>query len=115
MAEENIEGMISVSARLAPPTNRYFLLRAKGNSMNQKGIDDGDLVLIKQQKVADNGDLVVALIDDRATIKEFQRKGSVILLIPRSDNPSHQPIIMASDFLIQGRVVATIPKIDNTF
>ncbi len=78
--------------------------------MNGAGIDDGDLILVRQQQVADNGQKVVALIDDEATVKEFYFKGDVITLLPRSTNPKHQPIILTTDFQIQGIVVATIPK-----
>lgn len=112
LAAENIEAMIPVSVSLAKPGSVYFLLKAKGDSMNEAGITDGDLVLIKQQSTAENGQQVVALIDDEATVKEFQRVGNVIKLVPRSSNPKHQPIIMTSDFRIQGIVVEAIP--DNS-
>lgn len=112
LVAENIEAMIPVSVNLAKPGSVYFLLKAKGDSMNEAGITDGDLVLIKQQSTAENGQQVVALIDDEATVKEFQRVGNVIKLVPRSSNPKHQPIIMTSDFRIQGIVVEAIP--DNS-
>src|SRR3990172_20979 len=111
LAEENVEAMYPVSARLAPPTNKYFLLRAQGDSMDKKEINDGDLVLVKQQSTAEDGDLFIALIDDSATVKEFKLKGSTVVLVPHSTNPKHQPIILTSDFLVQGVVVTTIPKI----
>lgn len=107
LAEENIRAFIPVSITLVKPTNKYFFLRAKGDSMNEKGINDGDLVLIKQQNLANNGDLVVALIDDAATIKEFTRTSGMVILKPRSSNPKHQPIILTKDFIIQG-IVANI-------
>ncbi len=113
LAEENIEAMYPVSTRLAPPSNKYFLLRAKGDSMDKKDIKDGDLVLVKQQSTAEDKDLVVALIDDSATIKEFKRKGNTVVLIPHSSNEKHKPIILTSDFIVQGVVVTTIPKIDE--
>lgn len=109
-AEENIEAMIPVSTSIAKPGNNYFLLRAKGDSMDRAGIEDGDLVLVKQQPTANNGDKVVALVDDAATVKEFCHKGSFVTLLPRSSNQDHQPIILTSDFRVQGIVVATIPK-----
>lgn len=108
-AEENIEAYIPVSIKLANPLNKYFLLKAKGDSMNDAGISDGDFVLVKQQPDADNGSNVVALIDDEATIKEFHHKGDTIILKPRSRNKKYQPIILTRDFRIQGVVVATIP------
>ena len=118
LAEENIQAKIPVSIKLARPPHRYFLLKAKGDSMNlprpgrgQKGIDDGDLVLVRQQTVAKDGDTVVALIDDEATIKEFRIGGETFVLKPRSKNKHHQPIVLTKDFQIQGVVVASIPKI----
>ncbi len=112
LAEENIEAMIAVSTKLAKPNNKYFLLKAKGDSMNEKGINDGDLVLVKQQNTADNGDVVVALIDDKATIKELRLNDDNVLLLPRSSNKTHTPIILSRDFIVQGVVVSTIPKIN---
>jgi repressor LexA len=110
LAEENFETMISVSTSLARPPHGYFLLRARGDSMNDAGINDGDLVLVRKQPTATNGDLVVALIDDEATIKEFHRSAKVIVLQPRSRNPAHRPVVLTDDFQIQGVVVRTIPK-----
>ena len=75
--------------------------------MDDAGINDGDLVLIRQQQIAKNGDKVVALIDDEATIKEFQNNGNMIVLKPRSKNSKHQPIVLTTDFRIQG-VVETV-------
>lgn len=111
LAEENIEALIPVSTKLAKPPHKYFLLRAQGDSMDQKGINDGDLLLVRQQATADNGDIVVALIDDSATVKEFHRNDNTIILMPRSANKSHQPIVLDRDFKIQGIVVATIPEV----
>lgn len=111
MAEENVEAMISVSQRIARPGAAYFLLRAIGTSMNLAGINDGDLVLVRQQPVAANGDRVVALIDDEATIKELRQYPDKIILMPRSSDPVHQPIIMQRDFGIQGVVVEIIPGV----
>lgn len=108
LAEENIEAWIPVSQRIAKPGAQYFLLRAMGDSMDRSGIKDGDLLIVRQQPVAENGDRVVALIGDSATVKEFQRKGDKVVLMPRSNNPVHQPIILSGDFMIQGVVVDTL-------
>lgn len=109
-AEENVEAEVSVSVELLKSGHKYFFLRADGDSMNKAGINGGDLVLIRQQQTAQNGDMVVALIDDEATIKEFYRSGSTIVMKPNSDNSRHQPIILTSDFRIQG-VVEEVIKI----
>lgn len=111
LAEENIEAMMPVSVKLAKSQYRHFLLRADGDSMDEKGINDGDLLLIRQQETANNGDLVVAFIDDSATVKEFHKNDNTIVLMPRSTNKSHQPIVLERDFKIQGVVVATIPEV----
>lgn len=110
LAEENIEAMIPVSVILAKAPFKYFLLKAKGDSMNEKNINDGDLVLVRRQESAKNGDIVVALIDDEATIKEFQAGGGAIVLKPHSTNEAHKPIILTRDFKVQGVVVTSIPK-----
>ncbi|SFC31828.1 SOS-response transcriptional repressor, LexA [Algibacter lectus] len=107
-AEENIEAKISISKTLVKNVSDYFLLRASGDSMNKKGITSGDLLLIKQQQVANHGDLVVALIDDDATVKEFIDNGDTIVLKPHSTNSKHQPIILTTDFRIQGIVEKVI-------
>lgn len=111
LAQENIEMFIPVSVKMAPPSSRHFLLRAKGNSMDLAGINDGDLVLIRQQVTANNKDIVVALVDDCATIKEFHKHESAILLKPKSSDPAHRPIILTQDFNIQGIVITVIPNL----
>ncbi len=110
LAEENVQGKISVSTKLARPPHRYFLLKAKGDSMDQKGINDGDLVLVRQQTTAKDGDTVVALIDNEATIKEFRIGGETFVLKPRSKNKQHQPIVLTKDFQVQGIVVTAISE-----
>jgi len=112
LAEENIEAMIPVSTSLAHPGSRYFFLRAVGDSMNEVDINDGDFVLVRQQQTADDGDIVVALIDDETTIKEFHRKKNAVILKPKSTNKKHHPIILTSNFEIQGVVVTTIPNFE---
>ncbi len=112
LADENIETMIPVSTELAKPGHRYFLVRAKGDSMDQAGIADGDLVLVRQQSTADSGKIIVALIDDEATIKELYRSQNTVLLKPRSSSDRHRPIILTKEFRIQGVVLTTISGFD---
>jgi repressor LexA len=107
-AEENIEAMIPVSTRLARLPHRYFLLRTMGDSMSEKGIQDGNLVLVRQQPTANNGDVVVALVDGQAAIKEFHHTQNAVILKPRSKNKQHQPIILTEDFQILGVVQSVI-------
>jgi len=107
-AKENIETEIPISIKLIKRGYKYFLLRAKGESMNDAGINEGDLLLIRQQQYAENGNQVVALINDEATIKEYHHNGSLVVLKPRSKNKKYQPIILTDDFRIQGVVEAVI-------
>ena len=102
--------MIPVSVQLAKAPYKYFLLKARGDSMDEKGIKDGDFVLVRQQSAAENGDIIVALIDNEATIKEFYKTSNAVILKPRSKNKTHQPIILTTNFQIQGIVAAAIPN-----
>ncbi len=87
LAEENIEDYLSVPKEIA---NGSFLLKVKGDSMIEAGILDGDVVVIKKQVVAENGDIVAALIDDEATLKRFYKEGNMVKLQP--ENSSMDPI-----------------------
>jgi repressor LexA len=109
LAEQEPEMLIRISTKIAKPGHRYFLLRAVGNSMNRSGIRNGDLVLVRQQPVASEGDRVVALINDDATIKHFRHAGDMVALTPNSTEKKHQPIILSDDFTIQGVVAAVLP------
>lgn len=113
LAQENIEAMIPVSTTLARPGQKYFLLRAVGDSMTEADIEDGSLVLVRQQPTAESGDVVVALVDDEATIKELRRSADAAVLVPRSKNKVHKPIVLRRDFQVQGVVVATIPNLSD--
>ncbi len=108
LAVENIEAEILVSKKLLKDGERYFILRASGTSMNNASINDGDLVLIRQQQSAENGKRVVALIDNEATIKEYYHQGDMVILKPNSTDKKHQPIILTEDFKIQGVVERVI-------
>lgn len=110
LAEENVEAHIPISTSIAKPGSKYFLLHVVGNSMNAAHINNDDLILVRQQPTAEEGDKVVALIDGEATVKEFHRGNGMIILKPRSTNPKHKPIILTDDFQIQGVVVKAIPK-----
>lgn len=112
LGEENIEEYIEVAKSKIKPGYSYFILRAAGDSMNQAGIEDGDLVLCRQQLKADTGDRVVALLGDNVTIKEYgPREGGVRLLLPNSTNPVHQPITPGESDSVQG-VVQEVLSID---
>jgi len=109
LAVENIETTIPVSTNLARRGSKYFLLRAAGTSMNQAGIQDKDIVLVRQQNTAEKGDKVVALINDEATVKIFDRTDSAVILRPKSSDAKHKPIIVTDNCQIQGVVIAVLP------
>jgi len=109
LAEENIETHIPVSTALAKSGSKYFLLRARGDSMDKVGIQDRDILLVRQQPIANNGDKIVALINDEATVKILEKTNHAIILRPQSKNTKHKPIVLTSDCQIQGRVVAVLP------
>lgn len=107
LAEENIEDTLTLPTEIVgdAPT---FMLSVRGESMIGAGINDGDYVVVKEQPIANNGDIVVALIDDSATVKRFFREEDAIRLQP--ENPSMDPIIV-DDCSICGKVVAVFRRI----
>lgn len=114
LAEENVEATIPVSTAIARPGSKYFLLRVDGTSMNQAkvngtNINDGDIVLVRQQATADDGQIIVALINDSATIKFLERKNNMVILRPKSSDP-HMPIVLTDNCIIQGVVIAVLPS-----
>jgi len=106
LAAENIESTMSLPAELAGEST--FILRVKGESMIDAGILDGDFVVVRQQSTANNGEIVVAMIDDSATVKRFFREADRIRLQP--ENASMEPIY-ARDVTVLGKVVALFRRI----
>ncbi len=101
-AEENIDGSFPVPAEYV--RGNCFMLRVSGDSMINAGIMDGDLILVEQQQTANNGDIVVAMVDgfeSEATVKTFYKESGHIRLQPENDSMS--PIIL-NDVSIQGKV-----------
>ena len=111
--EENIQAKFPVSTKLARPPHKYYLVRAKGDSMNKKGIEDGNIILIRKQQMAENGDIIVALVDNEVTIKEYSATRHAVVLKPRSTNKEHKPIVAVNDFQVQGVVVTVIPNLEE--
>ncbi len=110
--EENILATFPVSIKLARPPHKYFFVRAKGNSMDKKGIKDGNFVLVRKQSTADNGDTIIALVDNEVTVKEYLLSGDTVILRPYSSNKTHKPIVVTKDFQVQGVVVRAIPNLE---
>jgi repressor LexA len=115
LAEQNCETWLRLPRSAAPAGGRFFLLRVRGTSMdratvNGDKIEHGDLVLVRQQPVADENAIVVALIDGQATVKRFTRGPGYFILKPESSDPRHHPILVEHDFQIQGVVTRVIKK-----
>ncbi|MCR5829587.1 MAG: transcriptional repressor LexA [Lachnospiraceae bacterium] len=91
LAVENLDGYFPIPIDYLP-NSKTFMLKVKGQSMINKGIFDGDQILVKQQNVANNGDMVVALIDDSVTVKTFYKEKDHIRLQPEND--TMDPIIV---------------------
>lgn len=100
LAEENIEDYFPIPVDLAP-NKESFMLRVKGESMINAGIFNGDLLLVMQQNTADDGDIVVALVEDSATVKTFYKEKDAIRLQPEND--AMAPIIV-EEATILGKV-----------
>lgn len=100
LAVENVDAYFPVPAEYMPNA-QAFMLKVKGESMINAGIFDGDSILVEQQSTAKNGDMVVALVDDSATVKTFYKEDNHIRLQPENDNMD--PIIVP-DCQILGKV-----------
>lgn len=106
-ATENYEGMYSI------PNNFFigedlFMLNVRGDSMINIGMFDGDKIVVKKQETADNGDIVVALVDDSATVKRFFKRNGKIVLHPENDDMQD---FIFTDVCILGKVVGLMRNI----
>lgn len=98
-AIENVEGYLPVGANFSP--SKHFALKVRGDSMIEAGILEGDMVIVRVQSTADHGDIVVARVEDDATIKTLRRHGERTVLEPA--NPAYSPI--EGPFALLGVVV----------
>ena len=101
LAEQNIEDYLPIPAEILP-NKEVFMLKVKGNSMIEAGIYNGDKVIVAEQPNAENGDKVVALVDDSATVKTFYKENGHFRLQP--ENSSMDPIIL-DQVEILGKVI----------
>ena len=107
LAVENLEGYYPLLPDFPGSDEDYFMLRVFGDSMIEAGIYDGDKIIVKRQNTADNGEIVVALIEDSATVKRFFKRENKIILHP--ENSALSDIIL-SDVVILGIVEGLIRK-----
>lgn len=101
LADDNINGYFPLPVEYVH-NKQTFMLTVQGESMINAGIFDGDLIIVEQTSVARNGDIVVALIEDSATVKTFYKENNYIRLQPEND--SMDPIIV-QDCMIMGKVI----------
>jgi repressor LexA len=106
LAVEQAEDELTLPAEIVGQ-GRLFGLWVRGDSMIEAQICDGDLVVIRQQPTADNGDIVAAMIDGEATVKEFRSRGGKVTLLPR--NPAY-PVIPGDHAVILGKVVSVLRR-----
>lgn len=102
LAVENIESYFPIPAEFMPNA-QTFMLTVQGESMINAGIFDGDQILVQEQSVANNGDMVVALVEDSATVKTFYKEDGYYRLQPEND--TMDPIIVHGDLKILGKVI----------
>jgi repressor LexA len=107
LAEENIEEMLEVPAMIGAESGDYGL-RVRGDSMRDAGILEGDLVIVRPAEEASNGEIVVALLGDEATVKRYFREADAIRLQP--ENPDYEPIV-SREVEILGRVIGVFRKV----
>ena len=111
LAQENVEEVFPLPEDFTGSGGDLFMLRVRGDSMIGDGILDGDFVVARAQQTAENGDIVVAGIPgDEATVKTYQRKGSVITLLP--SNPRLEPMVFDhGEVQVFGRVVTVLRRL----
>lgn len=107
LAVENIEDTFPLPLDFVQ-NGTAFMLRVRGDSMIEAGIFDNDYILIRQQATANNGDIVVALIEDEATVKTFYKEKGFIRLQP--ENKFYDPIIVRENLSILGKVIGVFRK-----
>lgn len=105
LSEQNIEKYMAIPTEYLQGADEAFLLRVKGDSMIEAGINEGDLAIISAGPQAKSGDIVAALIENEVTLKKFHQVDQYVALLPA--NPKYKPII-GREFLIQGRCLGLI-------
>jgi len=108
LAIENIEGDVVIDPSFMKKSEDSFALRIKGDSMINAGIFEGDLVIVSPVKNAINGDIVVAMINDEATVKTYENKKNKIRLIPENEKYNPIEINNLSEFSIVGKVIGVL-------
>ena len=107
-AIQQVSNNVSVPGEMLKNSGRHYALEVKGDSMIEAGINDGDIVVINEQNDAENGDIVVALVDDQeATLKRLRKRGTVVAL--EAANPAYETRVYRDDQVkVQGKLVGLI-------
>ena len=112
LAVQNLEGTVTIDRDFLACRSDVFALRVKGDSMINAGIFDGDLIFARQQKTAERGEIIVAQIDNEATVKYYHPLADHVELRPA--NPRYRPIIVKNDkdFTIAGKLIGVMRKVN---
>ena len=108
LAEENIEGTITVDPSFMKKSKSCFSLKVKGDSMINAGIFEGDVVIVMSTKEVLNGDIVVAMLENEVTVKTFQRRNNKIQLIPENENYEPIDVDEGKEFSVIGKVIGVV-------
>lgn len=108
LASENIEGSIVVDRNFVKKAENCFALKVKGDSMINAGIFEGDFVIVNQTIAVNNNEIIVALIDNEATVKRFRKEKSKSKLLPENDNYSPIDVTNNQNFQIVGKVIGVV-------
>ncbi|MBS5215001.1 MAG: transcriptional repressor LexA [Clostridiales bacterium] len=103
LAVENVDGYFPIPSEYMPKGKTTFMLEVKGESMINAGIFNGDKVLVQQQTTAENGEMIVALVEDSATVKTYYKEDGYYRLQPENDDMT--PIIVDGELKILGKVI----------
>ena len=103
LAVENMDGYFPIPSEYMPKGKTTFMLEVKGESMINAGIFNGDKVLVQQQTTAENGEMIVALVEDSATVKTYYKEDGYYRLQPEND--TMDPIIINGELKILGKVI----------
>jgi len=110
LAEEQVEDWLNLPVSMIRGRKDVFLLKVQGLSMKDAGILNGDMVIVKQQKLAEVNDIVVALLEDEATVKRLVKKDGKFFL--KAENKEYPNIYPEHEWSIQGKVIGVIRKIE---
>ena len=111
LTEENVEGTLDLTNEFGG--DKVFALKVRGDSMQDAGIHDGDLVVVRAQQRVEPDQVVVALVDGESTVKRLARRGEKLVLEPA--NPRYEPIRVGATTQVVGKVIGVIRSYERKF